>query len=154
MSGAATLASDIAGQSIAGLTALTDLLNPFTDNDPVQLIENVKNKLRIEPTAGGEAALSQLGEAVKPLQPVIEAVSEFKDTAGQQGLDLTGSPAFATFVNLIPDILAEIAGAGLATKAARVPKFAAEIKGARRGMPRPSGTSGGFVFTVRRDKRY
>lgn len=118
-SGAATLASDIVGTGVGGLTALVDVLNPFTDNDPVELIEQVKSKLRIDPTSGGEAALNQLGEAIKPVEPIIKAVSDFKEVAGQQGLDLTGSPAFATFVNIIPDIISEVGGAGLATKAAK-----------------------------------
>lgn len=116
VSGAATLASDIVGTSAGGLTALVDILNPFTDNDPVQLMEQVKSKFKIDPTQGGEAALSQLSEAIAPAEPLIKAVKEFKDKAGQQGLDLTGSPAFATFVNIIPDIIAEVGGAGVGSK--------------------------------------
>ena len=42
VSGAATLASDIIGTSAGGLTALVDILNPLTDNDPKQLIDQVK----------------------------------------------------------------------------------------------------------------
>ena len=118
ISGAATLASDIIGTGAGGITALVDILNPFTDNDPTQLIEQVKSKFRIDPSQGGEAALNQLGEALKPAEPLINAVKEFKDKAGQQGLDLTGSPAFATFVNIIPDIIAEVSGAGLGRRAA------------------------------------
>ena len=118
ISGATTLASDIGGTIAGGLTALVDVVNPFTDNDPEQIIESVKSKLRIDPTEGGERALQQLGEAIKPVQPLIDAVSQFKNTAGQQGLDLTGSPAFATFVNIIPDIIAEVGGAGLARRSA------------------------------------
>lgn len=94
------------------------ILNPFTDNDPAQLIEDVKSKLRIDPNVGGEAALNQLGAAIEPAKPLIDAISKFKETAGQQGLDLTGSPAFATFVNIIPDIIAEVGGAGLARRGA------------------------------------
>tara|TARA_R110002020_G_scaffold147185_2_gene322339 strand:- start:7005 stop:8849 length:1845 start_codon:yes stop_codon:yes gene_type:complete len=118
LSGAATLASDVIGTGAGGLTALVDILNPFTDNDPVQLIEQVKSKFRIDPSQGGEAALNQLASAIEPAKPLIDAVSQFKETAGQQGLDLTGSPAFATFVNIIPDIIAEVAGGGLIKKGA------------------------------------
>lgn len=117
-SGAATLASDIVGTGAGGLTALVDILNPFTDNDPTQLIEQVKSKFKIDPSAGGEAALGQLASAIEPAKPLIDAVSQFKKTAGDQGLDLTGSPAFATFVNIIPDIIAEVAGAGVGRKVA------------------------------------
>jgi hypothetical protein len=119
VSGAATLASDIIGTSVGGLTALVDVLNPFTDNDPVQMIKSIQGKLRIDPTAGGEAALNQLAEVIKPAEPLINAVKQFKDEAGQQGLDLTGSPAFATFVNIIPDIIAEVGGAGLGKRLAK-----------------------------------
>lgn len=118
VSGAATLASDIIGTGAGGLTALVDILNPFTDNEPAQLIEDVKAKFRIDPSVGGEAALNQLASAIEPAKPLIDAVAKFKETAGQQGLDLTGSPAFATFVNIIPDIIAEVAGAGLGRRAA------------------------------------
>ena len=118
VSGATTLASDVAGTAVGGLTALVDILNPFTDNDPAQLIEQVKSKLRIDPSIRGEAALNQLATAIEPAKPLIDAVSQFKETAGQQGLDLTGSPAFATFVNIIPDIIAEVGGAGLARRSA------------------------------------
>jgi hypothetical protein len=112
VSGGATLASDIAGTALGGATALVDVLNPFTDNDPVKLIEQIKSKLKIPPTQGGEAALNQLGDLVKSsgLGNVLDAVKKFSDTAGQQGLDLTGSPAFATFVQMIPDIITEVGG--------------------------------------------
>jgi hypothetical protein len=112
ISGGATLASDIVGTGVGGFTALVDVLNPFTNNDPTQLIEQVKSKLKIPPTQGGEAALNQLGELVESsgLGGVLNAVKNFSDTAGQQGLDLTGSPAFATFVQMIPDIITEVGG--------------------------------------------
>ncbi len=130
-SGAATLASDIVGTGAGGLTALVDILNPFTDNDPAQLIEQVKSKFSIDPTLGGEAALSQLGEVIKPVEPLINAIKQFKDTAGQQGLDLTGSPAFATFVKIIPDIIAEVGGAGLARRSATSAAQAPTVSQAR-----------------------
>ena len=118
ISGAATLASDIVGTGVGGLTALVDVMNPFTDNDPKQLIEQVKSKFKIDPNQGGEAALNQLAETIKPAEPLINAVKEFKDKAGQQGLDLTGSPAFATFVNMIPDIIAEVGGSSIIKRGA------------------------------------
>jgi hypothetical protein len=112
VSGATTLASDIIGTGVGGLTALVDVLNPFTDNDPTKLIEQVKANLKIPATQGGEAALNQIGAAVESsgLGSVLDAIKKFSDTAGQQGLDLTGSPAFATFVQMIPDIITEVGG--------------------------------------------
>ena len=120
LSGAATLASDVIGTGAGGLTALVDILNPFTDNDPAQLIEQVKSKFKIDPSQGGEAALNQLGSIIDSsgAGDLLKSVKDFSDVAGQQGLDLTGSPAFATFVNIIPDIIAEVAGAGLVKRGA------------------------------------
>ena len=132
ISGATTLASDIIGTGAGGLTALVDILNPFTDNDPAQLIEQVKSKFRIDPSVGGEAALNQLASAIEPAKPLIDAVSAFKEAAGQQGLDLTGSPAFATFVNIIPDIIAEVAGAGIGRRAATTSALKPVIEQAKR----------------------
>ena len=65
VSGAATLASDIGGTIVGGLTALVDVMNPFTDNDPSQMIQRIQDKLRIDPTVGGEAALNQMGEIIE-----------------------------------------------------------------------------------------
>lgn len=117
-SGAATLASDIVGTGVGGLTALVDLVNPFTDQDPEQLIDSVKQKLYIPPSEGGEIALKKLGDTLEPVAPIIKAVSEFTERGAQKGLDLTGSPAVATFIKLIPDLAAEMAGFGTAKRVA------------------------------------
>ena len=87
VSGAATLASDIAGTAAGGLTALVDVLNPFTDNDPVQLIEQVKSKLRIDPTQGGEAALNQLGAVVESsgMGGILDSVKKFQIRQASKG---------------------------------------------------------------------
>lgn len=133
-SGAATLASDIVGTGAGGLTALVDILNPFTDNDPAQLIEQVKAKFRIPTTDRGDAALNKIGEIVEAsgAGDLLKSVKDFSDKAGQQGLDLTGSPAFAAFVNIIPDIIAEVGGAGLARRAATSSFKAPAVEQARR----------------------
>ena len=121
VSGAATLASDIGGTIVGGLTALVDVMNPFTDNDPSQMVQRIQDKLRIDPTVGGEAALNQMGEIIESsgAGSLIKSVKDFSDKAGQEGLDITGSPAFATFVNIIPDIIAEVGGAGLGKRLAK-----------------------------------
>jgi hypothetical protein len=123
---AARFGLDTVGTAIGGATALVDQLNPFTDNDPQQLIDAVRDKFSFDPiTEGSGAGIQQLGKTLEPIAPIMEAVQQFKDKAGDQGLDLTGSPAFATFVNMIPDLAAELAGAGagkrVATSAANAP---------------------------------
>lgn len=146
VSGAATLASDIIGTGVGGITALVDILNPFTDNDPAQLIEQIKATFKIDPNIGGEAALNQLASAIEPVKPLIDAVSQFKETAGQQGLDFSGSPAFATFVNMIPDIIAEVGGSGLlrrsATSAAKAPSVAQAQKSALADITKTDASTG------------
>ena len=120
ISGAATLAGDIVGSGVGGLTALVDVLNPFTDNDPVKLLESVKSKFNVAPSEGGERALQQISEIVESsgAGDILKSVKAFQDRAGNQGLDLTGSPAFATFVQMIPDIIAEAGGAGVGRRVA------------------------------------
>lgn len=134
VSGGVTLVSDIAGTAVGGATALVDALNPFTDNDPDQLIEQIKSKLRIPPTEGGEAALNQLGAAIEKsgLGGVLNSIKQFSETAGQQGLDLTGSPAFATFVQMIPDIITEVGGGIIGRGAASTKGISTTVKQAKR----------------------
>lgn len=123
ISGAASVVSDTIGSSVGGLTALVDTLNPFTDNNPEELINQIKAKFKIDPNEGGQAGLDKMASILEPAAPMINAVSDFKKKAGQQGLDLTGSPAFATFVQMIPDILAEASGFGVAKKVAKTKEF-------------------------------
>jgi hypothetical protein len=134
ITGAATLASDVVGTSAGGLTALVDVLNPFTDNDPTKLIEDVKAKFKIPPTEGGERALNQISSIIEGsgVGDVLNSISAFSDRAGQQGLDLTGSPAFATFVKMIPDVILEVAGSGLLGKASKAKALAPDVAQAKR----------------------
>ena len=124
LSGAATMGSDIAGTIAGGTTALVDMLNPFTNNDSKATIENIKSKFRIEPTASAQDAFVLMDKAIEPIKPIMEWVDNFKKTAGNQALDLTGSPAIATFIQLLPDIALEATAIGRATKAPNAGKFA------------------------------
>jgi hypothetical protein len=112
VSGAATLASDFVGSVVAGNTALVDQLNPFTDNNSTQLMEKVKANFTIPPTQGGQNALNELGSIFEStgVGDLLDSIKKFSEKAGQQGLDFSGSPAFATFVQIIPDIILEVGG--------------------------------------------
>jgi hypothetical protein len=123
LSAAATMTADIAGASTAGLTALVDTFNPFTDNDATATIKNVRDKFRIEPTASAEDAFALIDKTVEPIKPLMEWVDNFKKTAGNQALDLTGSPVIATFVQMLPDIALELTALGRATKSPDVSRF-------------------------------
>ena len=116
VSAAATMGSEVGGEIAGGLTALVDVMNPFTDNDPTKTIENIKSKFRIPPTERGQAAFDKIGRELEPLNGIIDAVKGFKDRAGQQGLEV-GGPAFATFVSMIPDIAMELGGGIMARPA-------------------------------------
>jgi len=126
LSGAATIGGDIAGTIAGGATALVDILNPFTNNDSAATIENIKSKFRIAPTASAQDAFALMDKTIEPIKPVIEWVDKFKKTAGQQGLDLPfiGSPALATFIQLLPDIALEATALGRVTKAPSAGRFA------------------------------
>ena len=110
VSAAATMGSEVGGEIAGGLTALVDVMNPFTDNDPTKTMENIKSKFRIPPTERGQAAFDKIGRELEPLSGIIDAVKGFKDRAGQGALNYTNSPAFATFVSMIPDIAMELGG--------------------------------------------
>jgi hypothetical protein len=112
----ASTLSEQAGTSVGGLTALVDVLNPFTDNNPDALIKSIQDKFKIPRNLAGEEVLKKITQFIEPAAPLIKAVSDFKKTAGQQGLDLTGSPAFATFVQMIPDIITQAGGAAQTIK--------------------------------------
>lgn len=116
VSAAATMGSEVAGEITGGLTALVDIMNPFTDNDPTKTIENIKSKFRIPPTERGQAAFDKIGRELEPLSGIIGEIKKFKDAAGSQALEV-GGPAFATFVSMLPDVALELGGGVLAKPA-------------------------------------
>ena len=123
LSASATMASDIAGVTTAGLTALVDTFNPFTSNNPTATIKNIRDKFRIKPTASAEDAFSLIDKTIEPIKPIMEWVDNFKKKAGNQAFDLTGSPAIATFIQLLPDIALEATALGRATKSSDISRF-------------------------------
>jgi len=119
LSAAATVGSSAAGEIAGGLTALVDVMNPFTDNDPTKTIESIQDKFRIPPTERGQAAFDYIGRKLEPLSGIINYVKEFKDRAGADALDKTKSPAIATFVSILPDIALELSPAKLLSTPAK-----------------------------------
>jgi len=115
--GALQLGSGIAGEIVGGLTATVDLLNPLTSNDPVQVLNNVKEILTYEPRGVNEdAAIQQMADKLEPLKPMIESVDEFTSKAADKGFDLTGSPAVGAFIKTIPAMVGEMIGVGALTR--------------------------------------
>ena len=117
LEGALQLGGGIAGEVVGGLMATVDLLNPLTSNDPVQVLNNVKEILTYEPRGTNEdASIQQLAEKLEPLKPVIESIDVFTSRAADKGVDLTGSPAVGAFIKTIPTMVGEMLGVGALTK--------------------------------------
>lgn len=126
LEGALQLGTGVLGEIAGGLTATVDLLNPLTSNDPVQVLNNVKEILTYEPRGVNEdAAIQQLAEKLEPMKPIIESVDAFTSRAADKGVDLTGSPAVGAFIKTIPTMVGEMLGVGALTKAKPIlPKMA------------------------------
>ena len=122
---AATIAGSVSGSAVGGATALVDLLNPFTDNDPVKLLADIQSKFAVEPNEGGQAVFNQINSVIEPVKPLINFLTEFRDAAADEGLEM-GGPILATFMRMLPDLALELSApvvgriAGNATEAGRL----------------------------------
>lgn len=115
--GALQLGSGIIGEIAGGVTATVDLLNPLTSNDPVEVLNNVKNILQYEPRGTNEdAAVKELAIKLEPLKPVLESVERFTSRGADFGAEATGSPAVGAFLKTIPAMVGEMIGISALTK--------------------------------------
>lgn len=121
MEAAGALGTGLAGAVPAGLEGLFKFARTGSPLEAAQRVEQVQQALTYQPrTQEGQEALSAVGEVLSPLS----APSEF---LGQKTLDITGSPALATLVEvgvdpvdkLLPGLKA--AGAGALGAMAAVP---------------------------------
>ena len=125
LNAAATIVGSVVGSAVGGSTALVDLLNPFTDNDPVKLLEEIKSKFGVAPNEGAQAAFNKINNIIEPVKPLINILTEFRDTAADQGLEM-GGPMVATFMRMLPDLALELSApivgriAGNVTEAGRL----------------------------------
>lgn len=102
-------ASATAGQAVGGVSGIGTLLSGGSADDAEKNTDWWKQSLTYQPrTAAGEGAVDTgartLGLAAAPLQAV-------KDFAGDNALEATGSPSFATGMSMAPDVLLSLVGA-------------------------------------------
>ncbi len=104
-----TVAANTAVQGVAGLTA--PLVAGDTDDQANYIRDFVENESRIPVGESAGRLVEGLGEAFAPL-------GNIKQKLGETALDVTGSPAVATFFDMLPDIGLTLAGGPKAAQAA------------------------------------
>ncbi len=115
--GAASLATGLIAEPIAGLAGIAAGLDPFRDEGAAaETVAAVKKALTFNPsTAEGKGAIAGLGEA---LQPAVAKLQQFKQFIGDDAFAATGSPTLAAIATATPEALIELLGAGTAKRAA------------------------------------
>jgi len=118
---AATIASSIVAEPVAGLAGIAQAINPFAEQGAgARAVEATREALTIKPkTETGKAGLKALGET---LAPVGEAISSVEEGLGDSVFDITGSPALAAAAATAPTAIMEVLGLGIGRKAAKISK--------------------------------
>lgn len=105
---AATMASGIVAEPLAGIAGIAQSLNPFAEEGAgAQAVEATRKALTYQ---GGDVSQQQLGAIGEALAPVGEALSATETTLGEAALDLTGSPFVASIAHSLPTAALEILG--------------------------------------------
>ena len=106
---AATFASGIVAEPIAGISGLVQSANPWADEGAgARAVEGVREALTYQPrTEAGQGQVQAVGEF---LQPVGEALQTAETTLGEGTLNLTGSPFLATIAHTLPTVALEALG--------------------------------------------
>ncbi len=104
-----SFASSVIAEPIAGLAGVVQSINPFAEEGAgARAVESVRDSLTIKPQSeSGKAQQKYIGEA---LAPVGEALSEAEKFLGDNTLELTGSPALASFAHTLPTAALELIG--------------------------------------------
>jgi len=137
----ATLLSGMAVEPIAGLSGIAQTINPFAEAGAGErAVEGVREALTYQPrTEEGIKSIQSVGEAMKPVGDVIGAIEQ---GSGDIAYDAVGSLEDATGLEvpesikagagavgqIIPTVAAELAGVGLARRAATASKAAKKAK--------------------------
>ncbi len=107
---AMTMGSATAGATVGGLAGLGQMLNPFSDTPPANIVRGWQEAVTYKPrTEAGRRVLASYGPA---LAPVTEFVDENLRT-GDATLEATGSPLLATINNMGPEVIGAMLGARL-----------------------------------------
>lgn len=147
---AATIASSIVAEPVAGIAGLLSSLAPVggalspeaqafaepTEIAPAgpdvgtEVIEATREALTFQPrTEKGQESLQAVGET---LQPVAEFVSGLEKSLGDAAFDATDSPALAAAATTVPTAILEALGVGLTKGVLKVPSKVRQVLGDRK----------------------
>jgi hypothetical protein len=118
---AATLASSVVAEPIAGLSGIVQSINPFAEKGAgARAVEGVRESLTYAPkTTEGQQNIQSIGEV---LQPVSEAIQSAESGIGDVVFEKTGSPTLAAASTTIPTLAMELTGLGIAKKGKQIAK--------------------------------
>ncbi len=115
---AATMASSLIAEPIAGLAGLGMSLFPGEEGSGGQTVRDVREALTYQPRSTvGQQNLQAVGEFMAPVGEVVEDVEQ---GIGNKIYDLTGSPALAAAGTALPTAILEAIGFGVGRKVAKV----------------------------------
>lgn len=114
---AATVASSVVAEPIAGIAGIAQAVNPLADPGAgARAVEATREALTFQPRSeAGRAGLSALGETLAPVGKAFESAEDFLGTGV---LEITGSPALAAAAATIPTAALEAVGGAAAFKRA------------------------------------
>jgi hypothetical protein len=106
---AATIASAIAAEPIAGIAGIVQSLNPFAEEGAgAEAVASTREALTYQPrTEGGKQVLSEVGGVVEPAGKVF---SNLETSLGDFAFDLTGSPTISAAAASAPTMIGELLG--------------------------------------------
>ncbi len=118
LEGAASMASGLIAEPIAGLSGLVSAVNPFAEEGAgAQTVKDVREMLTYQPRLqGAKDALATIGGAV---EPVAKKLSEFEGTLGEYVMQTTGNAELAAIAHTLPTATLELLGGGVARRAAK-----------------------------------
>ena len=124
---AATIASSIVAEPVAGLVGIAQSLNPFADEGAgAEAVSATREALTYQPkTQAGQENIQSVGNFLKP---VGDALNSAESYLGDAAFDATGSPTAAAAASSIPTAALEILGFALGKAGA---KQAAKISSKR-----------------------
>ena len=117
---AATLASGISAEPLAGIAGIVQSINPFAEEGAgARAVEETRDALTYQ---GGDASQGQLASIGEALAPVGKALSGAETFLGDSVLDVTGSPALASIAHSLPTAALELIGLKGAKRFTGAPK--------------------------------
>ena len=106
---AASIASGIVAEPMAGLAGIAQAINPFAeDGAGADAVKATRDALTYQPkTETGKTQQQAIGET---LAPIGEALSSAESSLGDSTLDITGSPFLASIAHSLPTVALEALG--------------------------------------------